>query len=87
MEMTFGDAKTRTAAMHFHGTNNTYSRIDRAYTSTNLPVSVDIDHKINTFSHHFQMIVIKREPTNLLNCGLLQNKEDIQHIRELWKNW
>ena len=49
---------------HFHGGSNTYSRIDRAYTSTNLRVSVKIDHKISIFLNHFQTIVIKREPTN-----------------------
>ena len=29
---------------HFHGRSNTYSSIDRAYTSTNLRVGVQIDH-------------------------------------------
>ena len=43
----------------FHGRSNTYCRIDRAYTSTNLRVGVKIDHKINIFSDHFQIIVIK----------------------------
>ena len=32
---------------HFHGRGNTYSRIDRAYTSTKLRVVVEIDHEIN----------------------------------------
>ena len=58
-------------------------------------MGVKIDHEINTFSNHFQTIVIKREPTNfrrgkgywILNCGLLQDKEYIQHIKKLWKNW
>ena len=67
------------------------SRIVRAYTSTNLRVGVKIDHKINTFSNRFQTIVIKREPANfkkgkgywILNCGLLQDKEYIQHIKKL----
>ena len=62
----------------FHGRSNTYSRIDRAYTSTNLKVGVKIDHEINTFSDHFQMIVIKKEPANfkkgkdywILNYGI-----------------
>ena len=49
---------------HFHDRSNTYSRIDRAYTSTNLRVGVKIDHEINAFSDHFQTIVIKREPIN-----------------------
>ena len=77
---------------HFHGRSNTYSRIDRAYTSTNLRVGVKIDHEINTFSDHFQTIVIKREQTNfdrrkgywILNCRLPQDKEYIQHIKKLW---
>ena len=81
--------------MHFHGRNNAYARIDRVYTNTNLRVSVKIDHEINIFSNHFQMIVIKREPTNskrgkgywLLNCGLLLDKEYIKHIKELWEIW
>ena len=38
---------------------------------------------------------MKREPTNfkrgkgywILNCRLLQDKEYIQHINELWGNW
>ena len=80
---------------HFHGRSNTYSRIDRTYTSTNLRVDVKTDHEINTFSSHFQTIVINREPTNfkrgkgywILNCGLLQDKEYIQHIKILWENW
>ena len=81
--------------MHFHGRSNTYSCIDKAYTYTNLRVSVKINHEISTFSNHFQTIVIKREPTNfkrrkgywILNCGLHQDKEYIQHIKELWENW
>ena len=44
---------------HFHGRSNTYSRIDRSYTSTNLRVGAKIDHEINTFSDHFQIIVMK----------------------------
>ena len=80
---------------YFHGRSNTYSRIDRAYTSTNLRVGVKIDPEINTFSNHFQTIVMKREPTNfkrgkgywILNCRLLQDKEYIQHMKELWRNW
>ena len=71
------------------------SRIVRAYTSTNLRVGVKIDHKINTFSNRFQTIVIKRERANfqrrkgywILNCGLFQDKEYIQHIKKLWENW
>ena len=67
------------------------SRIDRAYRSTNLRVGVKTDHETNTFSYHFQTIVIKREPTTfksgkgywILNCGLLQDKEYIQHIKRL----
>ena len=39
--------------------------------------------------------MIKREPTNvkrgkgswILNCGLLRDKEYIQHIKKLWENW
>ena len=70
---------------HFHDRNNTFSRIDRAYTSANMRVGVKIDHEINTFSDHFQTIVIKREPTSfkrgkgywILDCGLLQGKEYI----------
>ena len=66
----------------FHGRSNTYSCIDRAYTSTDLRVGVKMDHEINTFSNHFQKIVIKWEPANfrrgkgywILNCGLLQDK-------------
>ena len=58
-------------------------------------MGVKIDHEVNTFSTHSQTIVIKREPTNfkrgnsywILNCGLLLNKEYIQHIRKLWENW
>ena len=58
-------------------------------------MDVKTDHQINTFSSHFQTIVINREPTNfkrgkgywILNCGLLQNKEYIQHIKILWENW
>ena len=49
---------------HFHGRSNTYSPIDRAYTSTNLIVGFKIDHKTNTFSDHFQTIVIKKELAN-----------------------
>ena len=49
---------------HFHGKGNTYSRINRAYTSTNLRVGVKIDHKISTFTNHFQTTVIKRKPRN-----------------------
>ena len=38
---------------------------------------------------------MKREPTNfkrgksywIQNCRLLQDKEYIQHIKELWRNW
>ena len=80
--------------MYFHGKSNTYSCIERDQKSTNLRVGVKIDLEVNTFSNHFQTIVIKREPTNLrekgywiLNCGLLQDKEYIQHIKELWENW
>ena len=79
----------------FHGRSNTYSGIDTAYTSTKFRVGVKIDHEINTFSDHFQTIVIKREPENfkkgkgywILNCGLLQHKEYIQEIKELDRNW
>ena len=75
--------------MHFHGRSSTYSRIDRAYTFTNFRVGVKIDHEINTFSDHFQTIVIKRELINfkrgrgywILNCGVFQNKEYIKHIK------
>ena len=49
---------------HFHGRGNTYSHIDRAYTSTNLIVGFKIDHKTNNFSDHFQTIVIKKELAN-----------------------
>ena len=49
---------------HFHGRSNTYSHIDRACTSTDLRVGVKIDHKTNTFSDHFQTIVIKKELAN-----------------------
>ena len=81
--------------MHFHGGSNNYSRIDRAYTSTNLTVGIKIDDEINNFSDHFQTIAIKRELTNfkrgkgywILNCGLIQEKEYIQHIKKLWGNW
>ena len=81
--------------MLFHGRSNTYSCIDRAYTSTNLRVGVKIDHEINTFSDHLQTTVIKREPANfkrgkgywILNCGLPQDKEYIQHIKKFWENW
>ena len=60
-----------------------------------LTVGVKIDHEINTFSDHFQTIVIKRELENfkkgkgywILNCGLLQDKEYIQEIKELDRNW
>ena len=80
---------------HFHGRSNIYLRIDRAYTSANLGVGVKTDHKINTFSDHFQTILTKREPTNfkmgksywIRNCGLLQDKKYIQHIKKLWENW
>ena len=79
----------------FHDRSNTYSGIDTAYTSTKFRVGVKIDHEINTFSDHFQTIVIKREPENfkkgkgywILNCGLLQDKEYIQEIKELDRNW
>ena len=79
----------------FYGRSNTYSRIDRAYASTKLRVSGKIDHETNTFYDHFQLIVINRETTSfkrmkgyrILNCGLLQDREYIQHIKELWKNW
>ena len=78
---------------HSHGRSNTYSHTDRAYTSTNLRVGVKIDNKINTLSNHFQTIMKESEPTNLkmgkcywiLKCRLLQDKEYIQHINELWK--
>ena len=80
--------------MHFHGRSNTYSGIDRTHTSTNLRMGVKIDNEINTFSYHFQTIVIKREPKNfkrgkgywILNCGLSQDKEYIQHIKQLREN-
>ena len=80
--------------MHFHGRSNTYSGIDRTHTSTNLRMGVKIDNEINTFSYHFQTIVIKREPKNfkrgkgywILNCGLFQDKEYIQHIKQLREN-
>ena len=45
--------------MHFHDRSNTYSRTDRAYTSTNLRVGVKIDHERSTLSNHFQTIVTK----------------------------
>ena len=89
----FGGAKNPNNRLyaHFHGRSNTYFRIDRAYISTNLKVGVNVDHEISTFSNHFQTIGIKREPKNFkwgkgywtLNCGLLQDKEYIQHIKEL----
>ena len=41
---------------HFHGRSNTYSHIDRAYTSTNLRVGVKINREINIFSDHFQEV-------------------------------
>ena len=80
---------------HFYGRSNTYSRIDRAYRSTNLRVSVKIDDQKNAFSDHFQTVVIKRETTNfkrgksywILNCGLLQDIEYIQHMKGLWESW
>ena len=70
---------------HFHGRSNTYSRIDKAYTSTNLRVGARIYHKTNGFSDNFQAIVIKMKPTKfkrakgywILNRGLLQDKEHI----------
>ena len=70
---------------HFHGRSNTYSRIDKAYTSTNLRVGARIYHKTNGFSDNFQAIVIKKKPTKfkrakdywILNRGLLQDKEHI----------
>ena len=72
----------------YHGNSDTYSGIDRTYTSinfTNLRQRIKTDPKINSFSDHFKTIVIKREPTNfkrgegfwILNCGLLQGKEYI----------
>ena len=39
---------------HFHGRSNTYSRIDKAYTSTNLRVGAKTYHKTNGFSDNFQ---------------------------------
>ena len=80
--------------MHFHGRSNIYSRIDRAYTSTNLRMGVKIAHKINTVSDHFQTIVIKREPTNFkkrerpldTEMCVTSIKEYMQHIKELWEN-
>ena len=63
-------------------------------------MSVKTDHEVNTFSDHFQTIVIKREPTTfkrgkaywILNCGLLQDKEnwqtqqkDFRSIPEWWE--
>ena len=70
---------------HFHGRSNTYSRIDKAYTSTNLRVGARIYHKTNGFSDNFQAIVIKKKLTKfkrakgywILNRGLLQDKEHI----------
>ena len=58
-------------------------------------MGVKIHHEVNTFSAHSQTVVIKREPTKfkrgnsywILNCGLLLNKEYIQHIRKLCENW
>ena len=78
---------------HFHDSSNTYSRTNRAYTSASLRVDVKIDNEINTFSDHFQTILIKREQTNfkkgkgywILNYRLLQDKEYIQHNRSLRK--
>ena len=76
---------------HFHGRSNPFSRIDRACKRTNLRVGVTIHHEIDAFSDHFKTIVIKGEPTNvimekgywILNCGLLHDKEYIQHIKKL----
>ena len=63
-------------------------------------MSVKTDHEVNTFSDHFQTIVIKREATTfkrgkaywILNCGLLQDKEnwqtqqkDFRSIPEWWE--
>ena len=35
---------------HIHSRSDTWSRIDRPYTSTNLRVGVKMGHEINTFS-------------------------------------
>ena len=80
---------------HHHGRTNTYSRIDRAYTSTSLRINIKINHEINSFSDHFQTIILEREPAQfkrgkgywILNCSLLQNKEYVEQINHLWKNW
>ena len=75
--------------IHSHGRSNPYSSIDMAYVNTNLRVCVKIDHAINTFSGHFQTIMIKKGLTNLkrgkgywiLHRGLNQDKEYFLHIK------
>ena len=59
---------------YFYGRSNTYSCIDRAYTSTNLRVGVKIDHEINTFSDHFKTIVTTKEPINFKKERLLDTE-------------
>ena len=66
---------------HYHGRTNTYSRIDRAYTKTQLRTNIKMNHVLNSFSDHFHAVLVERKNTQLkrgkgywiLNSALLKD--------------
>ena len=80
---------------HYHGRTNTYSRIDRAYTSTKLRMSTKIKHILNSFSDHYHAIHVQRKNQDIkrgkgywiLNASILNNDNYRIEIENLWNNW
>ena len=80
---------------HYHGATNSYSRLDRAYTSTTLNAEIKISHIINSFSDHIQSVSLDRTKIEfergrgywMLNTSLLKNPEFVKEIETLWEAW
>ena len=80
---------------HYHGRTNTYSRIDRAYTTTKIRMNINIKHILNSFSDHYHAVYVERKNQEvkrgkgywILNASLLNDDNYKREIEILWNNW
>ena len=80
---------------HYHGRTDTFARIDRAYTDVRLRPNIKIKHVINSFSDHYNAVLLEKRNHNLkigrgywiLNNALLENVDYKNAITQLWHNW
>ena len=80
---------------HYHGRTDTYARLDRAYTTTKIRTDIHIKHNINSFSDHYNSVILKRSNKDfergkgywILNNALLKDSVYCAEIKKLWCSW